>query len=64
MIKTVAAGTPEPIRIGALARMSSCSIPTIRYYEEVGLIPAASRRPSGHRVYDAAAVQLLSFTPR
>ena len=53
-----------PIRIGALAEMSGCSVPTIRYYEEVGLIPRASRRSSGHRVYDAGAVQLLAFIRR
>lgn len=40
--------TAKPIRIGALARMTGCSVPTIRYYEEVGLIPHASRRSSGH----------------
>ena len=53
-----------PIRIGALAQRSGCSVPTIRYYEEVGLIPRASRRSSGHRVYDARAVQLLAFIRR
>ena len=53
-----------PIRIGALAQMSGCSVPTIRYYEEVGLVPRASRRSSGHRVYDAEAVQLLAFIRR
>jgi DNA-binding transcriptional MerR regulator len=63
-MKAAAAGTPEPIRIGTLARMSGCSVPTIRYYEEVGLIPRASRRSSGHRVYDAGAAQLLSFIRR
>ena len=64
MAKTAAAGTPELLRIGALARISGCSVPTIRYYEEVGLIPAASRRSSGHRVYYARAIQLLSFIRR
>ena len=59
-----AAARSEPIRIGALAEMSGCSVPTIRYYEEVGLIPPASRRSSGHRVYDADAVQLLAFIRR
>lgn len=61
---TTAAKKSELIRIGALAQMSGCSVPTIRYYEEVGLIPSASRRSSGHRVYDAGAVQLLGFIRR
>jgi DNA-binding transcriptional MerR regulator len=54
----------KTIRIGELARMTGCTVPTIRYYEEVGLIPPASRRSSGHRVYDPAAVQLLGFIRR
>lgn len=49
----------DPIRIGKLARMAGCSIPTIRYYEEIGLIPPASRRSSGQRVYDLAACKCL-----
>jgi DNA-binding transcriptional MerR regulator len=63
-MKTAAANASEPIRIGILAQRTGCSIPTIRYYEEVGLIPAASRRSSGHRVYDDAAVAVLSFIRR
>ena len=62
-MKTTAANS-EPIRIGALAQKTGCSVPTIRYYEEVGLIPAASRRSSGHRVYDDAAVAVLCFIRR
>jgi MerR family transcriptional regulator, copper efflux regulator len=54
----------ESVRIGALAEMSGCSVPTIRYYEQVGLIPEARRRESGHRVYDPQAVQLLGFIRR
>ena len=49
------------LTIGALAERTGCNTPTIRYYEEIGLIPAAQRRPSGHRVYDAAAQDLLTF---
>src|SRR5258706_16380843 len=56
--------TFESLRIGALAERSGCSTPTIRYYEEIGLIPPARRRSSGHRVYDASAVQLLGFIRR
>ena len=47
--------------IGGLAERTRCNVPTIRYYEEIGLIPPAKRRPSGHRYYDAAAAQLLTF---
>jgi DNA-binding transcriptional MerR regulator len=54
----------EPVRIGALADQTGCSVPTIRYYEEIGLIPRARRRSSGHRVYDASAAQLIGFIRR
>ena len=47
--------------IGALAERSGVNVPTIRYYEEIGLIPPAQRRPSGHRVYGPAEQELLSF---
>ena len=47
--------------IGALAERTGCNVPTIRYYEEIGLIPPAKRRPSGHRYYDAAAEELLTL---
>lgn len=52
------------LAIGALAERTGCSVPTIRYYEEIGLIPAARRRASGHRVYDAKAEELLTFIRR
>jgi DNA-binding transcriptional MerR regulator len=52
------------IRIGALAKQTGCSVPTIRYYEEVGLIPRATRSSSGHRVYDPATATLLGFVRR
>ncbi|AGY57944.1 MerR family transcriptional regulator [Gloeobacter kilaueensis] len=49
------------LTIGTLAARTGCTVATIRYYEEIGLIPAASRRPSGHRVYGGAAQQQLTF---
>ena len=50
--------------IGVLAQRTGCNVPTIRYYEEIGLIPQARRRPSGHRVYGQAAHELLTFIRR
>ncbi|WP_246035710.1 MerR family transcriptional regulator [Dictyobacter kobayashii] len=36
------------------------SIPTLRYYEDIGLLPAVRRdTSSGHRRYSADAVQLI-----
>jgi DNA-binding transcriptional MerR regulator len=56
--------TPIDMAIGTLAERTGVNVPTIRYYEEIGLLPPAHRRPSGHRVYSATQVQLLNFIRR
>lgn len=47
--------------IGEVAKRAGVSPPTIRYYEEIGLLPAAARSSSGYRRYAAAAVEDLRF---
>lgn len=44
--------------IGELARRSGLSTPTIRYYEERGILPRASRQ-GGRRVFDDTALDRL-----
>ncbi len=39
------------LTIGTLAQDTGCTVPTIRYYEEIGLLPRANRKAGGHRVY-------------
>jgi DNA-binding transcriptional MerR regulator len=39
------------LTIGALALQAGCNVPTVRSYEEIGLLPKAARRAGGHRVY-------------
>ena len=46
------------LSIGELSRRSGLSSPTIRYYEERGLMPRAPRA-GGRRVYDESAVDRL-----
>lgn len=50
--------------IGVVARQTCCSVPTIRYYEEIGLMPSGPRTDAGRRVYGEAAVRRLSFIRR
>jgi Cu(I)-responsive transcriptional regulator len=50
--------------IGAASKQTGCSVPTIRYYEEVGLLPAAPRTDSNQRHYDEAAIRRLTFIRR
>jgi DNA-binding transcriptional MerR regulator len=48
------------LRIGELAREVGTTPRTIRYYEEIGLLPGAADRPSGgHRNYGDADVERL-----
>ncbi|GHH43584.1 MerR family transcriptional regulator [Lentzea cavernae] len=52
------------IRITGLAEISGLTPPTIRFYEHTGLLPAASRTSSGHRVYNDRDVDRLRFIVR
>jgi MerR family transcriptional regulator, repressor of the yfmOP operon len=48
------------LRIGDVAKLVGTTPRTIRYYEEIGLLPQAPARPSGgHRVYDGSEVERL-----
>jgi DNA-binding transcriptional MerR regulator len=52
------------VTIGVLATETGCTVPTIRYYEQIGLLPRANRRSSGHRVYGDADLHRLRFIRR
>jgi DNA-binding transcriptional MerR regulator len=48
------------LRIGDVAKLAGTTPRTIRYYEEIGLLPEAPERPSGgHRLYTHAEVERL-----
>jgi DNA-binding transcriptional MerR regulator len=49
------------LTIGALAQRTGFNVSAIRYYEEVGLIPRAARRPSGHRIYGERVQEVLTL---
>ena len=52
------------VAIGALAQQTGCTVPTIRYYEEIGLLPAVPRTEAGRRLYGAPTVKRLTFIRR
>jgi len=56
---TTAEPSPELLTIGTLAKRVGFAVSALRYYEEVGLIPAAMRRESGHRVYPESVQDVL-----
>ncbi|WP_089172968.1 helix-turn-helix domain-containing protein [Bosea sp. AS-1] len=47
--------------IGELARRSGVKVPTIRYYEQVGLLPAPPRTQGQQRRYDESHASRLVF---
>jgi DNA-binding transcriptional MerR regulator len=52
---------PAPaLRIGDVARLAGTTPRTIRYYEELSLLPEATTRPAGqHRLYSDSEVERL-----
>jgi DNA-binding transcriptional MerR regulator len=52
------------LRIGELADLTATSVPTIRYYEQIGLLRRAARQASGQRVYGRADIERLTFIRR
>jgi DNA-binding transcriptional MerR regulator len=53
--------TRPSLSIGDLARHTGCKVQTIRWYEEVGLLPVPARTAGGHRSYGPAHLQRLDF---
>jgi DNA-binding transcriptional MerR regulator len=51
----------ENFSIGVLAERSGVKIPTIRFYELSGLMPAPPRTEGNRRTYDDGAVRRLRF---
>lgn len=50
-----------PLRIGDVAKLAGTTPRTIRYYEEIGLLPAAdAREPGAHRTYAPSDVERLT----
>lgn len=52
------------MNIGEAAKVSGVNEKLIRHYEEIGLIPKASRNESGYRTYSASDIHVLSFVRR
>ncbi len=49
------------IGIGRLAELTGIKVPTIRFYEQNGLVPLPRRTEGGQRRYDQATVRRLHF---
>jgi Cu(I)-responsive transcriptional regulator len=51
----------EMSSIGDAARRTMIKVPTIRYYEEIGLLPAPGRSEGNRRRYSEDAIRRLTF---
>lgn len=51
-------------KIKEVAARSGFSAATLRYYEEIGLLPASTRTPAGYRTYDDRTLDRLAFITR
>ncbi|MDQ6666400.1 MAG: helix-turn-helix domain-containing protein [Acidobacteriota bacterium] len=52
------------LSIGELAKETGIKIVTIRYYEQIGVLPAPARTPGNYRAYDEEHAQRLRFIRR
>lgn len=49
------------LSIGALAKATDVKVTTIRFYEQIGLLPEPRRAPNDRRVYDQTTLNRLAF---
>jgi DNA-binding transcriptional MerR regulator len=57
---TEQAAAEKPLRIGEVAARAETTQRTVRYYEEIGLLPDSGNRPhGGYRTYTEADVERL-----
>lgn len=54
----------QHMQIGEVAERTSLSLRTIRYYEEVGLVPPSARSQGGFRLYTEGDVDRLLLVKR
>ncbi|TDO35156.1 DNA-binding transcriptional MerR regulator [Kribbella sp. VKM Ac-2527] len=52
------------MKIGELAAHTGTTAKTIRFYEQSGLMPEPTRRPSGYRDYSTEFIERLHFIRR
>ena len=51
----------EKLTIGKLASATGTKVETIRYYEQIGLLPAPARSAGNYRTYEGEHLRRLSF---
>lgn len=54
----------QKLTIGALSAQTGSNVPTIRYYEQIGLLPKPERAANGHRYYRETDLKRLTVIRR
>jgi DNA-binding transcriptional MerR regulator len=54
----------EKLTIGKLGSATGTKVETIRYYEQIGLLPAPARSAGNYRTYEGEHLRRLSFIRR
>lgn len=49
------------MKIGQLAEQTGLSTKTIRYYENIGVLPPPDRAPNGYRTYQTSVAERVAF---
>lgn len=49
------------MKIGQVARETGLTTKTIRYYEDIGILPEAERLPNGYREYETETIDRIGF---
>jgi MerR family copper efflux transcriptional regulator len=62
--KVYGVGMSSSLRIAEVADRVGISTATVRYYERIGVLPAAERADNGYRMYDDRTVERLEFVAR
>lgn len=52
------------LKIKDVADASGFTAATLRYYEQIGLLPETARTPAGYRIYDQRTLDRLAFIAR
>lgn len=52
---------PTQFSIGDMAKTGDCKVQTVRYYEEIGLLPKPARSAGNQRIYSRAQRDRLRF---
>jgi len=51
-------------KIGQIAKRAGMGVETVRYYEQIGVLPAAHRAQNGYRIYNEEHLRRLRFIKR